>query len=250
MRFCRKKMLLTMFMVCVFALQLSAWKLGETVNVQTLDGHFFPNAELMSVDDGGITICYKNRQNEPVLKGITFDKLTVELRVRYNYDPEKFAAYQKGVGTYRPADDTSAQAKTKGSAPKTEQAETDQDDKTAKTDNEDKDEEEEDDTPSLTVAPWDWYYSRTKYVYTNYPGRPPHRPPPPKPGPNRPGPHNPKPHKPAPKPGPHKPTPNKPVINKPAVSKPAAGKPVANRPVYKPAQGSMKPAGPASRPVR
>ena len=171
MRFCEGKAFLIVLLAWCFAMPLSAWKLGETINVQTLDGHFFPNAELMSVDAGGITICYMNQQKEPVLRGITFDRLPMELRLRYGYDPEKFATYQKGVGTYRPPAVPESPQKTQSSPVQKGQSQTNRSD------------EDNDDTPSLTIAPWNWYYSRPKYIVPRFPVKPPV-----KPGPHRPGP--------------------------------------------------------------
>ena len=100
MKFSKAKAFLFVLLAWYAAMLLPAWTIGETVNVQTLDGYFFPNAELMSVDAGCITICCTNQRNEPGLRGITFDRLPMELRLRYGYDPEKFAAYQKKVGTH------------------------------------------------------------------------------------------------------------------------------------------------------
>ena len=167
MKFCTKKAWITLGILWGAVLLLPAWELGEKINIQTLDGYYFPNAELMSVNAGGITICYNNFKNEPVVRGITFDRLPVELRVRYGYDPEEFAAYQKGVGTYAPpaqpkpaptaAPEVSVQKKTSNSNT-----------------------EKEESRPNLTVVPWDWYYySPPTYIISNIPGRPGHRPRPP-----------------------------------------------------------------------
>lgn len=150
MRICKGKAFLIVLLAWCFAMPLSAWKLGETINVQTLDGHFFSNAELMSVDAGGITICYMNQQKEPVLRGITFDRLPMELRLRYGYDPEKFAAYQKGVGTYRPPAAPASPPKTQSTPDQKSQSQSNRSD------------EDNDTPPSLTIAPWNWYYSRPK----------------------------------------------------------------------------------------
>ena len=190
MKFSKEKAFLTVFLVWCAAILLPAWTIGETVNIQTLDGYFFPNAELMSVDAGGITICCTNQQNEPVLRGITFDRLPMEIRLRYGYDPEKFAAYQKKVGTYRPPAEP-AQSRTQQTAPAKPQDYNNDD--------------VEDANLSLTIAPIDWYYHRTKYYVPRYPARPPHKPGPHKPGPHKPGPIKPGPVKPgyhpAPRPG-------------------------------------------------
>ena len=184
MRFCRKEALLIVLVLLPFALSLQAWKLGEIINVQTLDGYYYPNAELMSVNDGGLTICYQNQHDETVLKGITFDKLPMEMRLRYNYDPEKFAIYQKGVGTYRPPAEPAPPKQDAKPVKTVEKAEK----KANKTI------EETDDTPNLTVAPWDWYYPRPKYIVRHKPHKP-HKPdmkpfpkpkPIPRPGPGRP----------------------------------------------------------------
>ena len=87
----------------LWTLVLTAWKEGEVLDVQTLDGHLYRQAKLMSADDGGISIlCADPKGGDPVLRGITFDRLPQELRVRFGYDAEKFAAYQQKVGTYRP----------------------------------------------------------------------------------------------------------------------------------------------------
>lgn len=180
MKYGSKKFLLILTVLAGTVAPLAAWEIGETIHVQTLDGYFFPNAELMSVNDGGITICYNNLKKEPVLTGITFDRLPLELRLRYGYDPEKFAVYQKNVGTYRPPEPEKepgvknipapAAPRKKAAAPK----------------------DGDEDLPSLTIAPWDWYYSRPKILIRRYPVRPGHRPHPPvrpvrpgRPGPRR-----------------------------------------------------------------
>lgn len=92
--------------ILLWALVLAAWKEGEVLDVQTLDGHFYRQAKLMSVNDGGISVlCADPKGGDPILRGITFDRLPKELRDRFGYDPEKFAVYQKKVGTYRPPEE-------------------------------------------------------------------------------------------------------------------------------------------------
>ena len=101
MIFCGKKRLFAMFLG--WAAALAAWQAGEVLDVQTLDGRLYRQAKLMSADDGGISIlCADPKGGDPILRGITFDRLPQELRTRFGYDAEKFAAYQKKVGTYRP----------------------------------------------------------------------------------------------------------------------------------------------------
>jgi hypothetical protein len=203
MRFCKKKLCLAVLSAGLAVLPLFAWELGETLNVQTLDGYFYPRAELMSVNDGGITICYVNLQNEPVLKGISFDRLPVELRIKFGYDPEKFAAYQKRAGTYTPP-------KQKNKQPATDSQDKDTPAQTATADQSSQPEKTQDEQPNLTVTSWDsYYYSAPRYVFRRYPViRPPHRPGPAiRPRPPRPN----VPHRPGPAIRPRPPRPNVPA---------------------------------------
>ena len=91
-------------LLLLWGIVLTAWRQGEILDVQTLDGHLFRKAQLMSVDDGGISILCSDdpKSGGAVLRGIGFDRLPQELRVRFGYDAEKFAAYRKKVGTYQP----------------------------------------------------------------------------------------------------------------------------------------------------
>lgn len=178
--------ILTVFLTQIGTVSLSAWELGEKLDVQTLDGYLFRGAELMSVHDGGISICYTNMRGEPVLRGITFDRLPIELRLRYGYDPEKFAAYRKVVGSYTPPEPPAPKQPVGPAQPAPSPAK-------AKP-------KQNDDAPginaSLTVAPWDWYYPRHRYIFRpggrrpinpGYRPGPPRPPRPPKPSGIRPG---------------------------------------------------------------
>ncbi len=95
----RQTVLASAFLFPVF---LAAAGIGEKTDIQTLDGYLFENATVTSINDGGISISCKNVNGEEVLKGISFDRLPMETRLRFGYDPEKFRAYQKKAGTFRP----------------------------------------------------------------------------------------------------------------------------------------------------
>ena len=259
MKFCRQKILLLLVSAILGILLLPAWKIGEKVNIQTLDGYLYADAELMSVNDGGITIRYTNVQKEPVLLGITFDRLPMELRLRFGYDPEKFAEYQKNVGTYRPPEPAKSAPEKKPNGPKSETVPDASNPQQTATSLSGAEEELVE-----AVIPVEWYYRVPSYTVWNYPAppppRPPHRPGPHRPGPHRPGPHRPGPNKPGPnKPGPNKPPvpkpvpPKRPVQNRPAGTNPAPSRPQINRPqVNKPAphRPVSRPQFPAGRPGR
>ena len=188
----RQKMMCAALLLSVLGAWAANWQIGETLDVQTLDGHLYKQARLMSVNDGGINIlCADPKGGDGVLRGISFDRLPQELRTRFGYDPAKFAAYQKSVGTYRSPEEKKPAPRT---APEEKKAE-------KKTEPPAAPKKEPDDVSNQTLAPLQidtadyyssWYYSGRRFWFGPNDWRPINprpRPRPPHPGPRpRPGP--------------------------------------------------------------
>ena len=62
---------------------------AETMNIQTLNGQVFEDAQIERVNPNGIDIGYVNEKGHYVLKGILFKDLSEELQKKFGYDPEK-----------------------------------------------------------------------------------------------------------------------------------------------------------------
>lgn len=69
--------------------------------VATTDGREFREAMIEGVNPGGIDIGYVNNDGVYVIQGLSFRVLPEPLRREFGYDPEKCAAFEKKVGTWR-----------------------------------------------------------------------------------------------------------------------------------------------------
>ena len=77
---------------------------AETMNIQTLNGQVFEDAQIERVNPNGIDIGYVNEKGHYVLKGILFKDLSEELQKKFGYDPEKSRKFESEVRKYEKTD--------------------------------------------------------------------------------------------------------------------------------------------------
>ena len=77
---------------------------AETMNIQTLNGQVFEDAQIERVNPNGIDIGYVNEKGHYVLKGILFKNLSEELQKKFGYDPEKSRKFESEVRKYEKTD--------------------------------------------------------------------------------------------------------------------------------------------------
>lgn len=77
---------------------------AETMNIQTLNGQVFEDAQIERVNPNGIDIGYVNEKGHYVLKGILFKDLSEELQKKIGYDPEKSRKFESEVRKYEKTD--------------------------------------------------------------------------------------------------------------------------------------------------
>ena len=90
--------------ISLLLLSLTLPLAAETMNIQTLNGQVFEDAQIERVNPNGIDIGYVNEKGHYVLKGILFKDLSEELQKKFGYDPEKSRKFESEVRKYEKTD--------------------------------------------------------------------------------------------------------------------------------------------------